>query len=82
MAETWIQKGETHRALAFRIAHKAMKRAEKLGVPLPFDWQDLERADKIARRAARMDSEDQTKVNLSLQLVNQRILAMQLADKA
>jgi hypothetical protein len=56
-----------------------MKQAEH-EAPDIRDWQDLERADKIARRAAGLESEDTSKVNVSVQLVNQRILAMQLAD--
>jgi hypothetical protein len=33
----------------------------------------------MARRAAGLENDDATKVNVSLNLVNQRILAMQLA---
>lgn len=43
------------------------------------DWQDIERADKMARRASGLDSDDAPKVNVNLNLVNQRILAMQQA---
>jgi hypothetical protein len=42
------------------------------------DWQDSERADKMARRTAGLEAEE-TKVNVNLNLVNERILAMQLA---
>jgi hypothetical protein len=80
MAENWLEKGETHRALAFQIAHKAMKEAEH-EAPDIRHWQDLEMADKMARRAAGLESGDTSKVNVRLQLVNQRILAMQLADE-
>jgi len=69
------QGGELHRELAFRLANDALKALKK--APRLDNWQDIERADKIARRAAGLESEDKTKVNVSLNLVNQRILAMQ-----
>lgn len=75
LAENWIQRGELHRELAFRLANDALKALRK--GPKLDNWQDIERADKIARRAAGLESEEATKVNVSLNLVNQRILAMQ-----
>jgi hypothetical protein len=54
-AESWGQKGEEHRALAFRLAHDALKKLSKKRVPPPADWQEIEKADKMARRAAGMD---------------------------
>ena len=43
------------------------------------DWQEIEKADKMGRRAAGLEIDEATKVNVSLNLVNQRILAMQQA---
>ena len=66
--------------MAYRIAHEGI--AEGSGyrfIPAVTDWQDIERADKIARRASGLDSDDAPKVNVNLSLVNQRILAMQQA---
>ena len=41
-------------------------------------WQDIERADKMARRAAGLEAQDgSATVNIALQLVNQRIVALQ-----
>jgi len=77
MAESWLQKGEEHRALAFRIAHDALKKLSKKRVPLSADWQEVDKADKMARRAAGLDDGEKTKVNVELNLVNQRIVAMQ-----
>jgi hypothetical protein len=51
----------------------------KKRVPLPADWAEIEKADKMARPAAGLDNDQATKVHVSLNLVNQRILAMQLA---
>jgi hypothetical protein len=79
MAENWLEKGASHRALAFRIAQKAMNMVEK-HTPRPMDWSEVEKVDKMARRSARLDNVE-TKVNVNLNLVNQRILAMQLADE-
>lgn len=72
-------KGELHRALAYKIAHEALQSALSAGIPALTDWQDIERADKMARRASGLDSDDAPKVNVNLNLVNQRILAMQQA---
>jgi hypothetical protein len=55
-AETWLEKGEIHRGMAFQVAHKAVKQA-MLAPPEVKDWADLERADKMARRAAGLESE-------------------------
>jgi hypothetical protein len=63
--------------LAFRIAHDALKRVAKC-VPRPMDWQEIEKADKMVR-ASGLDDGDSAKVNVTLNLVNQRILAMQEA---
>jgi hypothetical protein len=42
------------------------------------DWQEIEKADKMVR-ASGLDDGDSAKVNVTLNLVNQRILAMQEA---
>ena len=77
MAECWAEKCEKHRALAFEMANSALQRAAT-DAPRLEDWQDIERADKMARRAAGLDNDESApKVNVALNLVNQRILAMQ-----
>jgi hypothetical protein len=81
MATSWAEKGESHRALPFEMANSALQKVAR-NAPKLEAWQDIERADKMARIAAGMDSEDQTKVNVQLNLVNQRILAMQHADES
>jgi hypothetical protein len=81
MAENWLEKGASHRALAFRIATKALQELEARGIPLPEDWHAIEKADKIARRAAGVENDNATKVNVSLKLVNQRIIAMRQASE-
>ena len=76
MVESWLKRGESHKALVYDIATQALKGATKKAKKIQ-DWQDIERADKAARRAAGLDSGDEARVNVNLQLVNARILAMQ-----
>jgi transposase len=76
MAENWVEKGESHRALVFEMAHSALQKTSKRPPKLQ-DWQDIERADKMARRAAGLETNDVSrKFNVSLALVNERILAL------
>lgn len=80
MAESWLKKAENHRALAFDMATTALKSAKPDRLSA---WQDIERADKMARRASGLDStEGNTAVNVNLALVNQRILACPLPPDA
>jgi hypothetical protein len=74
LAESWAEKAESHRKLAFDIAHNALKRAPE-SAKVPVDWSDIDRADKMARRAAGLESEGNTQVNVGLTLVNQRLEA-------
>ncbi len=60
-AETWAEKGETHKGRIFEIASKALGGVEK-APPLVEGWADVERIDKMARRAAGLDN-DETKVS-------------------
>ena len=70
-------KSEIHRSLAFRIAHEALKTASGKARKVQ-DWEDIERADKMARRAAGLEAEGTGEtVSVHLQLVKQRILAHQ-----
>jgi hypothetical protein len=61
-AESWLEKGENHRQEAFRLASEAVKRAGK-APPEINDWADLERADKMARRAAGLEQDVATQSN-------------------
>ena len=55
LAESWQERGEQHRIAAFRAAHNAFLKA---CLPAPETWRELELADRIARRAAGLDSQD------------------------
>lgn len=66
LADSWLEKGEQHRARAFGIATKAMEAVERKPLPLK-DWSDLEKADKMARRAAGLEDEG-VKVAIGVQV--------------
>ena len=68
------------RALAFKIAHEALVNASQTARRIRKTGQDIERADKMARRAAGLDDGSEAKVSVNLALVNQRIMAMQDGD--
>jgi hypothetical protein len=73
-------KWRNNRRLAFEIATNALQLFQngRVGAPPLEQWSDIEKADKMARRSAGLDSnESAAKVNVALNLVNQRILAMQ-----
>jgi hypothetical protein len=61
-AETWLEKGEKHRSLAYKMAHSALQDAASCP-PEVKDWSDVERIDKMARRAAGLDNGDSVNVN-------------------
>ncbi len=74
IADSWLEKAERHRGLAFDIAHKALKGAKEAGmIPAPRGWGDIDTADKMARRAAGLDLTEKNTVNIGLTLVNQRL---------
>jgi hypothetical protein len=80
IGQQWVEKGEVHRRLAFDLATKALQslQNDRVGVPPLEQWSDIEKADKIARRAAGLEESTVPEtVNVRLALVNQRILAMQ-----
>ena len=51
-AQSWAERGELHRDLVFKLAHKAIKSAAPKQLE---DWADIERAVRIADRAAGLD---------------------------
>ena len=51
VAQSWAERGEQHRLLAFQLAHDSLKTAAKRGLPIE-DWRDADLADKTARRKA------------------------------
>ena len=55
LAQSWAEKGEGHRSLVFDRASAAMKSAK---LEPPKNWRDAEIVDKMARKAAGLESGD------------------------
>jgi hypothetical protein len=80
VAQSWAERGEQHRILAFQLAHNSLKTAAKRGLPIE-DWASAEKADKMARRGAELDHETHS-VNLNMQLINWRLEHIHLPKDA
>jgi hypothetical protein len=72
IAQSWAERGEQHRLLAFQLAHNSLKTAAKRGLPIE-DWRDADLADKTARRNAGLDSGEGTRISIGMALINQRL---------
>ena len=77
IARIWAERGEQHRALAFNLAHSELKAAYKRGLPIE-DWSAAEKADRMARRAAGLDSEEGTRISVGLAMIDQRLETIDL----
>lgn len=69
-AENWLERGEQYREEVFDIAAKSVK---KFKPKAPKSFRELEAADKIARRAAGLDTGEvhvQTLINLNERMDN------------
>lgn len=51
----WTERQDAHRDMAFKVAHESMK---KFKAKAPKNFRELEAADKIARRAAGLDTSE------------------------
>ena len=72
VAQSWAERGEQHRALAFQLAHDSLKAAAKKGLPIE-SWRDADLADKSARRNAGLDDSDAHNVSIGMALINYRL---------
>jgi hypothetical protein len=77
LAQSWAERGEQHRAVAFQLAHDSLKAAAKKGLPIE-SWRDADLADKTARRNAGLDDSKARKVSIGMTLINQRLDSIQL----
>ena len=77
LAQSWAEKGEAHRTLVFNLAHSELKASYKRGLPIE-DWSAAEKADRMARRAAGLDSEKSTRISIGMEIINQRLASIQL----
>ena len=53
-AQSWAEKGEMHRQLAFSLANSSLAAAAKAGLPIE-TWRDAHLADQVARKASGLD---------------------------
>jgi hypothetical protein len=78
VAETWAEKGEMHRQLAFQIATSELKKVAH-APPLVESWRDVDFLDRIGRRSAGLDdSERNQTINIGMALVNARLESINL----
>ena len=73
LADSWLERQENHRLLAFKLANGALNRVK---APKIRGWRDIDTADKMARRAAGLDESQSQTINVGLTLVNQRIASV------
>ena len=76
-AQSWAERGEQHRAVAFQLAHDSLKAAAKTGLPIE-SWRDADLADKTARRNAGLDSEESTRISVGLAMIDRRLETIDL----
>jgi hypothetical protein len=81
IAQSWVERGEAHRALAFDLAHDSLRKAAKTGLPIE-NWRDADLADKTARRNAGLDSEEGSRIQIGLALIETRLQAINLPKDA
>jgi hypothetical protein len=72
LAESWVERGEQHRALTFNLAHSELIAASKRGLPIE-DWSSAEKADRMARKACGLDSEEGARISIGMALINDRL---------
>ena len=81
IAESWEERGEAHRVLAFQLAHDSLKAAAKKGLPIE-SWRDADLADRSARRNAGLDDSDAHNVSIGMALINYRLEHIHLPKDA
>jgi hypothetical protein len=81
VAESWAERGEQHRLLAFDFAHNSLKAAAKAGLPVA-SWRDASLADAVARKSAGLDFEEGSRIQIGLALVEARLQAINLPKDA
>ena len=81
-AQSWAEKGEMHRQLAFRIATSELRKVAH-APPLVESWRDVDFLDRIGRRSAGLDdSERNQTINIGMQMVEARLINLSLPPDA
>lgn len=79
VAESWAEKGEAHRQLAFQIATGELKKIVHAPPPVE-SWRDVDFLDRIGRRSAGLDdSERNQTINIGMQMVEMRLAKISLS---
>ena len=63
------------------MAHNSLKAAAKAGLPVT-DWAEAEKADRMARRASGLDSDENSRIQIGIALVEARLQAINLPKDA
>jgi hypothetical protein len=81
-AQSWAERGEMHRQLAFQIATSELKKVAH-APPLVESWRDVDFLDRIGRRSAGLDdSERSPNINIGMQLIEYRLANISLPPDA
>jgi hypothetical protein len=81
-AQSWAEKGEAHRQLAFQIATSELKKIAHAPPPVE-SWRDVDFLDRIGRRSAGLDdSERSQNINIGMQMVEFRLANISLPPDA
>ena len=71
IAQSWAERGEQHRTLTFNLAHSELIAVSKRGLAIE-DWSSAEKADRMARKACGLDSEEGARISM-MALLNDRV---------
>jgi hypothetical protein len=71
IAQSWAERGEQHRTLTFNLAHSELIAVSKRGLAIE-DWSSAEKADRMARKACGLDSEEGARISM-MALINDRL---------
>ena len=81
IAQSWVEKAEAHRAIAFDLAHTALREAARKGLPIEC-WRDASLADVVGRRNAGLDDSEAHNVSIGMALINYRLEHIHLPKDA
>ena len=81
IAQSWSEKAEAHRAIAFDLAHASLRKAARMACQSSLG-ADADLADKSARRNAGLDDSDTHNVSIGMALINYRLEHIHLPKDA
>ena len=81
LAQSWAERAEQHRLIAFELANDSLRAAAKKGLPIE-SWRDASLADVVARRNAGLDDSNAHNVSIGMALINYRLEHIHLPKDA